>query len=46
MGSFALLGEHYDEPLWGIGLIGQAFLAGVAVGLAQLVGPLSCRSRL
>jgi hypothetical protein len=40
---FALLGDHYDDTLWGIGLFGQGLLATVAIGLALLADRLTSR---
>jgi hypothetical protein len=40
---FAFLGDHYDDTLWGIGLLGQAVLATVAVGVALLADRLTSR---
>jgi hypothetical protein len=42
-GHFALLGDHYDDTLWGVGLIGQVLLAAVAVGVAFLAARLTSR---
>jgi hypothetical protein len=40
---FALLGDHYDDTLWGVGVLGQGLLATVAVGLALLADRLTSR---
>jgi hypothetical protein len=40
---FAVLGDHYDGTLWGVGVFGQAFLAAVAVGVALLADRLTSR---
>jgi hypothetical protein len=40
---FIVLGDHYDDTLWGIGVFGQAFLAAVAVGVALLADRLTSR---
>jgi anti-sigma-K factor RskA len=40
---FALFGAHYDDTLWGVGLVVQALCAAVAVGLASLAARLSRR---
>jgi hypothetical protein len=40
---FAVLGDHYDDTLWGVGAFGQAFLAAVAVGVALLADRLTSR---
>jgi hypothetical protein len=45
LAHFAFLGDHYDDTLWGIGLLLQAFLAAAAVGLALLARRLSGRDR-
>ncbi len=36
MAHFAVLGEHYDDALWAVGLVVQAVVAAAAVGLAVL----------
>ncbi len=41
---FAVLGEHYDGTLWGVGLLTQVALADVAVGLALVTCGLGRRS--
>ena len=45
MARFAVLGEHWDDTLWGVALFGQAFLAVVALGLALATGALGHRPR-
>ena len=40
---FVVLGDHYDDTLWGIGLFGLAVLAAVAVGVARLADRLTSR---
>jgi len=42
---FAVLGEHYDDTLWGLGIFGDVVLAGAAVGLALLARVTSRRDR-
>jgi hypothetical protein len=42
-GHFAFLGDHYDDTLWGVGLLGQAVFAAVAVGVASLAARLTSR---
>jgi hypothetical protein len=39
----AVIGEHYDDTLWGVGVLVQACLAAVAVGLALLADRLTRR---
>jgi hypothetical protein len=39
----AFLGDHYDDTLWGIGLLGEALLAAVAVGVALVAARLTSR---
>lgn len=43
---FAVLGEHYDDPLWGVGLELQVLFGAVAVGLALVSRRLSRLSRV
>lgn len=38
---FGSLGEHYDDPLWGVGVYVQAFLAGIALAFTLLSQRLS-----
>jgi hypothetical protein len=40
---FALLRDHYDDTLWGVGLLGEVLFAAVAVGLAFLAARLTSR---
>jgi hypothetical protein len=42
-GHFAVLGDHYDDTLWGVGLLGEVLFAAVAVGLAFLAARLTSR---
>jgi ABC-type Na+ efflux pump permease subunit len=42
---FAVLGDHYDGTLWGVGLLGEVVLAAAAVGLALLARLLTGRDR-
>ena len=42
---FAVLGEHYDDTLWGVGLFGQVVCAGAASALALLAHQLVRRGR-
>jgi hypothetical protein len=42
---FGVLGEHYDDTLWGVGIFGDVVLAAVAVGLALLARRLAGRDR-
>ena len=34
---FTALGEHYDDTLWGVGILVEIVLAAAALGLALLV---------
>jgi hypothetical protein len=45
MAHFAVLGDHYDDTLWGVGFFVMAFLAAWATGLALLVHRFRCRNR-
>jgi hypothetical protein len=40
---FVLVGAHYDDTLWGIGVFLQALVAAVAVALAVLADRLTSR---
>jgi hypothetical protein len=40
-----VLGEHYDDTLWGLGVFFEVFLAAAAVGLALLARRLTGRDR-
>lgn len=42
---FALFGEHYDDTLWGVGLVVTVVLGAVSVGLALLARRLTGRDR-
>jgi hypothetical protein len=42
---FMLLGDHYDDTLWGIGVVGQVILGALAVGAALVVRALTARAR-
>ena len=44
MVHFAVLGEHYDSPLWSIGLFGQVFFAVLAAVLAMTAQALTART--
>ncbi len=42
---FTALGEHYDDTLWGVGILVEAVLAAAAIGLGLLVRRLVRRDR-
>jgi hypothetical protein len=42
---FAVLGEHYDSPLWGLGMVGQVLVAVLAAVLARTAHSVTARAR-
>jgi len=43
--QFAILGNHYDDTLWGIGVVGQAVMGALAVGAALVARVLTAQTR-
>ena len=43
--QFVILGNHYDDTLWGIGVVGQAVMGALAVGAALVARVLTAQTR-